>query len=415
MKKNRMAFPVVLMVLVGLVFAAVFSCDNNRGPAEETYTGMDNDGKVYKLVITDDYYYELFIDGKSISTGWVIDIDGNTYQLRQSTTKDDFFATVEGKYLTKIVPERERIVLTPDDEESDPIPLPVELLPPPEPGEGPGEGGKTVEGKWIWYASGDQTLNNYLDVQTVFAPGGASKFSNWEPKVGEDGKPIKDSHGTDTYAPYEYPKASKPKDKNGNAITGPVFNLKGTTKVLKEGRAANEGARFPLVGWGAIPDDDATLAALKTAKGYSFWVKLNSSTASNWAFLTAVQTDFPPEKGYEYKHWFGNKPGDSGGSGKIDNYTPDLKVGTWYKITVIMDQTNSGFNLFQDAWIYKYDSGKDARGDFHQDKAKELQWQIPLQHQEGAGVKTRSGDPYDVTNGSYDFDIDFYGLELLSK
>jgi len=409
MKKNRIAFPVVLMVLAGLVFAAVFSCDNkDRGPTEKTYIGMDNDEKEYKLVITDEYYYELFIDGKSISTGWVIDIDGDTYQLRQSSTKDDFLATVEGNYITKIVPEREKIVLTPDDE-SDPIPLPGELLPP---SSKPGEGNNPVEGKWIWYASGDSTPNDYLDVQTVFAPGGASKFTNWVAKIGEDGKPIKDKHGADTYAPYEYPEASKPKDKDGKAITGPVFNLKGNTKVIKEGRTANEGARFPLVGWGAIPDDDATKAALKTAYGYSFWVKLNSSTASNWAFLTAVQTDFPPEKGFEYKHWFGNKPGDSGGS-KIDNFTPDLKVGTWYKITVVM--AKDGFNMDEDAWLYKYPPNPDPKKPFNQAAASEIQWQIPLQHQEGAGVKARSGDPYDITNGSYDFDLDFYGLELLSK
>ena len=411
MKKNRMAFPVVLMVLAGLVFAAVFSCDTSkvRGATQETYTGADNDGKEYKLVITDKYYYELFIEGKSISTGWVIDIDGDTYQLRQSSTKDDFLVTLEGKNITKIVPERERIVLTPDDG-SEPIAMPGELLPPSK----PGEGNNPVEGKWIWYASGDSTPNNYLDVQTVFAPGGASKLSNWELKVGEDGKPIKDSHGADTYAPYEYPADKKPKDKDGNAITGPVFNLKGNTKVHKEGRSANEGARFPLVGWGAIPDDDATKAALKTAYGYSFWVKLNSSTASKWSFLTAVQTDFPPEKGYEYKHWFGNVAGDSGGS-KIENYTLDLKVGTWYKITVIMDVKDKGFNMDEDGWLYQWPPKPDPKKPFNQAAASEIQWQIPLQHQEGAGVKARSGDPYDITNGSYDFDVDFYGLELLSK
>jgi hypothetical protein len=201
-------------------------------------------------------------------------------------------------------------------------------------------------------------------------------------------------------------------DNEGKAIEGPVFNFKGNTKVTSEGRPANQGAGWPQVGWEAVPDA-ATLELLKTVYGYSFWVRLNSATANNWAFASAVVTDdVLPEEGHEYKHWFGNQAGASGGKSSINNFTSKLAVGTWHKITVVMDQ-KSGFNMYQDKWIWQYDSGAAFRGDFHQNKAQKIQWGIPLQHQIGAGVRERSGDPYDITNGSYNFDVDFYGLELL--
>jgi hypothetical protein len=210
--------------------------------------------------------------------------------------------------------------------------------------------------------------------------------------------------------PFEYP-AGTVKDNDGNTINATVYKITGNTKVTRDNRPATEGAGWPMVGWEAVPDEE-TLALLKTAYGYSFWVRLNSSTASNWSFLTAVVTDFSLEEGHEYKHYFGNQPGDSGGKSSINNFTKDLALGLWYKITVVMDQ-GSSFNMYQDKWIYQYDSGANFRGDFHQAEAKKIQWQIPLQHQVGASVRQRSGEPYDIDRGSFDFDLDFYGLEIL--
>jgi hypothetical protein len=216
--------------------------------------------------------------------------------------------------------------------------------------------------------------------------------------------------GYQNYKPYEYPEAERPTDKDGNPITTPVYNFTGFTKVSSPNRAQTSGAQFPLVGWEAVPGADV-LAKLKTAHGYQFWVRLNSSTANNWSFLTAVVTDFAPDKGYEYKHWFGNQPGASQGS-LTDNFTENLAVGTWYQIRVIMNST--GFNMDEDKWLYQWPPNPDPKKPFNQSAAEKVQWQIPLQHQVGAGVTERSGGAYDITNGDYSFNLDFYGFELIS-
>jgi hypothetical protein len=374
-KKNWMVFPVILMILTGLVFVTVFSC-GSKDPEPEIYTGSDTDGKAYELTITGGTY-GLKIDGKSVSTG-TVKKDGDTFTLTPNGGGDPFKVTVAGTKIKGIVG-----AITPDDG-SEAI----------EPGQI--VQGESTAGAWDWSLSDDSGTNEYLDVQTIFAPGGASRFENAQTNpadVDDKGKPIK--------RPYVYP-AGTVNDINGDPINEPVYNFKGNTKVSSENRTANVGARFPLLGWEAVPDE-TTLAALKTAYSYSFWVKLNSSTNSKWAFLTAVFTDFPAEKGYEYGHWFGNTKGDSGAK----NITNNLRLGEWVKITVILKPTDKGGNIDQAAWIHSYNP--EYEGEFKQDKIQKLQWQVPLQHNGGTA---RGGDPYDIIKGSYDFDLDFYGLTL---
>jgi hypothetical protein len=384
MNKKWKVFPVVLMILTGLVFGAVFfSCDNSPSgppaPKVDTYKGTDTDGKQYELKVTDNKTYELKIDGESISTGKA-SLKSGEFTLTPNSDGDSFTVTVERKKITKIEGS-----ITPDDD-SEPI----------EPGEIVTS--EPVVGVWNWYTIDDSKPNkDKVDPQTIFAPGGASKITN----------ATKDDETQETNKPFIHP-AGTVKDNNGKAITETVYGFKGNTKVTKDNRSASEGARFPLVGWEAEPDEE-TLEALKTAYGYQFWIRVNSSTASNWAFLTAVVTDFTPEKGYEYKHWFGNQAGDSGGNTKVNNFTGNLAVGKWHQIMVIMD--SSAINMEQDKWIHTYNP--EYKGKFNQNKAQRVQWQIPLQHQVGADVSARSGEPYDIIRGSYTFDVDFYGLELL--
>jgi len=379
-KKNWMVFPAVLMILAGLVFATVFSCSSDEGPKVETYTGTTQAGEVYTLKITDNSTYDFLIGGVSVSTGKVSK-NGDTLTLTPNggdDTTEPFKVTISGKKIADIDG-----VITPDEEGKEPI-IPGKIIQ-----------GETSAGVWDWSLSDDSTTNEYLDVQTIYAPGGASRFTN----AVEDADKI-DTHGKKVKRPYVYPTGTV-NDIDGNPINEPVFNLKGNTKVSKTDRTANEGARFPMLGWEAVPDA-ATLAALKTAYSYSFWVRLNSSTGSKWAFLAAVFTDFPAEKGYEYGHWFGNTNGDAG----TKNKTPNLKPGEWYKITVILSPVPKG-NIDQAAWIHSYN--KEYEGAFKQDKAEKLQWQVPLQHNGGTA---RGPDPYDIIRGSYDFDLDFYGLVL---
>jgi hypothetical protein len=389
MKKFRFVLQVVLLAAIGMSLVAVLSCGGGESePSVVTYTATDTDRKEYTFKVTDNAKYELLIDGTSISTGKASK-SGDVFTLTPNAEGPTFTVTVSGNKITAI-----NGAITPDD------------------GSAPVTPGEIVEvkpepGVWVWTMSDDSAINEWKNndtdpdtSQSVFEPGGKSKFSN-----AVDGT---DSSGNPVMKPFEYPAGSQ-KDNDGNTINTPVFNIKGNVTVSSDNRPANEGARFPVVGWEAVPDA-ATLELLKTAYSYQFWVKLNSGTASNWCFLTAMtQTGLPIEEGWEYKHYFGNRTGDSGGSRA--NYTGPLAAGKWHKIIVVLDKTTPGFNMDQDKYIYSYNP--ERKRNFEQDKAEKLQWQIPLQHQVGAGVSARSAAPWDIIRGSYDFDFDFYGLELL--
>jgi hypothetical protein len=272
----------------------------------------------------------------------------------------------------------------------------------------PPEEVEIVTGVWKWAIIDDSNTNEWKETdvdpitkQSIFPPGGASRILN---AVND---PVEtDRYGNPIKRPFIYPLGTV-KDNNGNTIDKQVFNLKGNTKVTNQNRPANEGAWFPQIGWEAIPDAE-TLELLKTAYGFQFWIRLNSSTANNWSFLTSVLTDFPLEEGHEYAHFFGNQPGDS----MSNNLTSKMAVGTWYQVHVIMDK-GSDFNIAQARWIHLYNP--EFEGPFNQDKAQKIQWQIHLQYQVGAGVAARGSEPYDIFRGSYDFDVDFYSLELIKR
>jgi hypothetical protein len=390
MKKFWKLLQVVLLAAVGMAFVAVLSCGGDSGPTVVTYTGTDTADKSYTLKVTDNESYDLLIDGKSVSTGKVAK-SGDVFTLTPNAEGPAFTVTVSGNKITAISG-----VITPDDGSAPITPGEIVQVEP-------------VAGVWVWTMSDDSATNEWKNNdtdpdtnQSVFPPGGASRFSEYENGTDGSGNPV--------MKPKEYPAGSQ-KDNDGNTINTPVFNIKGNTKVSSDNRPANQGARFPVMGWEAVPDDAATLELLKTAYGYSFWVRLNSSTASNWSFLTAVtQTGLPIEEGWEYKHYFGNQTGDSG-YGARSHFTGGLTLGKWHKISVVLDKTSPGFNLDQDGYIYRYN--QERKRNFEQDKAEKLQWQIPLQHQVGASVSDRGAEPWDIIRGSYDFDFDFYGLELL--
>jgi hypothetical protein len=261
-----------------------------------------------------------------------------------------------------------------------------------------------VSGGWTWALSDDATPNPQKgDKQSIFAPGGASRITNAREETLED--------GTKANRPYVYPKGEA-KDDDDNPIDAEVFNFKGNTKVSRDNRGQDECARFPMVGWEAVPDEE-TLALLQTVYGYSFWVRLKGAATKKWSFSTVVVTSdieaVAPEEGWCWKHWFGNTAGGSANS-PGENLTPKLEPNVWYKINVVLDKSSPSFNLDQDGYIYQYNN--ERKKTFNQDKAVKIQWQISLQHQEGANVSARDGDPYDIIKGSYDFDLDFYGFAL---
>jgi hypothetical protein len=250
MKRNKWLFPVVLAILAGFVFSAVFSCGDSGGGGTGgpivIYTGEDEDDKEYELIVigTD---YELKVDGKTISTGtvsknkdiWTLMPNGVT-----GSATTDFDVTIEGLFIADINGE------IPSEEKGGRPFKPAKMKPPADP-------------EWGWYVSDDSKLNDYLDVQTVYPPGGASTINSMT-KNDDDGNVITDDEGNPAKLPVEYAEGTV-KDNDNKVITETVYHLKGNTKVLKENRTANEGARFPLIVWGAIPLTKSAEAQLRPA------------------------------------------------------------------------------------------------------------------------------------------------------
>lgn len=416
MERNRRLFSVILSILAVLVFAAVFSCGgDDKGDTQpgETYLGVDENGNEYELIVTGKKF-ELKIEDKLVCTG-IVSKNGDTgiWTLMPygygGLEEFDFDVTIVETDDGPQIADIGGVII--DNVRGKRIGT-VTMVKPEGSGSGSGsEGGDDEEEPWIWYAMDDSVPNDYLDVQTVFAPGGVSRITNT--------KKVTNPDGTKGQKPFVYPEGTV-KDNDGKPINEPVFNFTGNTKVSKENRGPNEAAQFPMVGWGAKPNPEFPdiLKDLRKAKGYSFWVRVNSSTASNWVFLSAVDSAFDTktqndkEKGYDYGHWFGNQIGGSadGYPGMTANFTGNLEVGKWHKITVTMSA--SGRNIEQAHWIWQYNN--ENKRVFNQAKAEQIQWQIPLQYQKiGTGEAERTSAPYDVIKGSYDFNFDFYGFELI--
>jgi hypothetical protein len=289
---------------------------------------------------------------------------------------------------------------------------PKDPPPPVDPGDG-------IVGTWDWSTSDDSKENDTVALDLVNPPYKTAKTGHSFPKSNWGG--VSTISGTEDTS--ETPSVFRPVTKT---VTGPdgtevtAFSFIGTVKVSKDGRGPNEGSRFPLVGWEAVPDTD-TLADLRIAWAYSFWVKVNSAAVksnatatprNDWVFKTAVCAEgFANEQGHEFKHYFGNYQPTAAtnfGANATTSMTDDLAIGEWHKITVVLDPNHESFNLDQDNYIHQYNNEFEAV--FDPTTATKLQWQIALQDQRG--ITQRSGDPYDMPNGYFDYDVEFYGLEL---
>ena len=296
-------------------------------------------------------------------------------------------------------------VLDPDTEEP---------LTPPTP---PETAGRWVAGTWDWSTSDDSKPNETVQLALPKPPYKIAKTSHPFPKSNWGGVSTISGVADPENAQIMRPETKTVTGPDGTDVT--AFNFTGTVKVSKDNRGANEGSRFPLVGWEAVPDEE-TLADLKDARAYSFWVRVNSAEVKSnatatprnaWVFKTAVCAEgFANEQGHEFKHYFGNYLPIAATSfgGSTQSMTDDLDIGEWHKITVVIDPKNKDYNLDQDNYIHQYNTEFEA--DFDKSTVTKLQWQIALQDQRG--IAQRSGDPYDMPNGYFDYDLDFYGLEL---
>jgi len=271
---------------------------------------------------------------------------------------------------------------------------------------------------WDWSTSDDSKPNSTVTISLPSPP---------YVTPGDKNFPQGSWAGTSTIsgeADADDPSIMRPKEVT---VTGPdgsevtAFSFTGIVQVSKDQRTANEGARFPLVGWEAVPNAKM-LAELRSAYAYSFYVKVNSAVvkstptanpSNTWVFKTAVCAEgFANEQGHEYKHHFGNyepTAASNFGSRAVTSMTNDLAIGEWHKITVYLNPEDERFNLDQDNYIHQWNTEFEA--DFDPATVTKLQWQIALQDQRS--IPARSSDPYDITRGEITYDLEFYGLELL--
>ena len=281
------------------------------------------------------------------------------------------------------------------------------------------ETGEGIAGVWDWSTANDSTPNATVSLELKKPPYQTATASEEFPQNNFGG--VSTISGTqDTVDPtIMRPAETKVTGPAGTEVT--AFNFTGIVKVINDDREPTEGASYPQVGWEAVPDAD-TLAKLRGAWAYSFYIKVNTGSikrnssanaADKWIFKTVVcAEDFAKEQGHEYKHYFGNaaapKALTDAGSQPRAHYTKDLALGEWHKIVVVIDSTNAGYNIDQDAHIYQWNPK--FKADFNLATATKLQWQIALQDQDG--ISDRGSDPYDIPNGIFDYNVDFYGLEL---
>ena len=297
--------------------------------------------------------------------------------------------------------------------------------------------GDGMVGVWDWTVSDDKKPNTTVNIPlnkppyTQVEKGNAGSTSAWDASFVTPGAEFKQNN----YGGVSTINGTPDTAKDGTAVVRPekvtvpgpdgkevsAFSFKGLVKVSSEGRAATEGACFPMVGWEAVPDD-ATLADLRKATAYSFYVKVNSAvvkrsttaTPSNkWLFKTAICAEgFALEQGHEFKHYFGNASAPKALADGADlskaRYTKNLALETWNKVTVYMDATDTKYNIDQDGHIHQWN--RQYKADFIPTTLTKLQWQISLQDQEG--ITDRNSGDYDIVNGSFEYDVLFYGLEL---
>ena len=206
----------------------------------------------------------------------------------------------------------------------------------------------------------------------------------------------------------------------------------GMTWTKRTGAAGNLTENSPETdyrrgcGWPAItlyaappsvedqPDQETRLA-LMDGYGYAFWAKSMKPYA---VYRAGIENwDYRPNEGMEPTHWFGTTTGRDAVEGK--NFT-SAPVGEWTRVVVIYDAKNPNFNMMVPNWINMYGIINNFPGDqepfdiaknHNKDHSIRIVLAIPLQH--NYGNEGSAGVEYSVVEGRHEYDVYFYGLEIL--
>ena len=180
-------------------------------------------------------------------------------------------------------------------------------------------------------------------------------------------------------------------------------------------------AGWPAISWYATPLDAAEDPNQKRriefadGYGYTFWVK---SEKDFTVYRTSVENwDYRPNEGHEPAHWFGQRPGRDG--------TPDVNytfmgVGEWKQIRVIYDPYHPEFNMDVPNWTMSYSIEQNYPGDkepymikMNHDKGHSIRIIFGILLQHNGGNEASGPIEYSVDSGKHEYDVYFYGLEML--
>jgi len=181
------------------------------------------------------------------------------------------------------------------------------------------------------------------------------------------------------------------------------------------------GCGWPAITLYAAPPGEAdqpdqeTRLGLMDGYGYAFWVKPMKSYA---VYRAGIENwDYRPNEGTEPSHWFGTTTGRDAVEGK--NFT-SAPVGEWTRVVVIYDAKNKNFNMLVPNWINMYGIMNNFPGDMqpydiaknhNKDHSIRIVLAIPLQH--NRGNEGTALIEYSVAEGRHEYDVYFYGLEIL--
>ena len=164
-----------------------------------------------------------------------------------------------------------------------------------------------------------------------------------------------------------------------------------------------------------IDPEQKTLLAFMDGYGYTFWVK---SMKDYNAYRTSVEnSEYRPNEGHEPGHWYGTRAGRD--ADPTYNFTP-APPEEWTKVTVIYDPSHPDFNMDVNNWIKQYNVQSNYLNDrepynimdnHNKDNSIRIAFALQLQH--NGGDEGTDLIEYSVQTGRHDYEVYFYGLEIL--
>jgi len=180
-------------------------------------------------------------------------------------------------------------------------------------------------------------------------------------------------------------------------------------------------AGWPAITWYATPEgaeddpDQKRRIEFRDGYGYVFWVK---SVKDFTVYRTSVENwDYRPGEGHEPAHWYGPSNGRDGTQGV--NYTR-MGIDEWKQVRVVYDPYHPDFNMDVPNWTMMYSIDQNYPGDrepstimLNHDKGHSIRMSFGILLQHNGGNEASAPVEYSVDSGKHEYDVYFYGLQML--